>query len=69
LKGEQPCYFVTGADEHGQKIANTAADQGKEPQDICDKVRERLYIVVVNVMDLAPFAYFLPILFCSMDST
>jgi leucyl-tRNA synthetase len=38
LKGEQPCYFVTGADEHGQKIANTAESEGKEPQDICDKV-------------------------------
>jgi methionyl-tRNA synthetase len=39
LKGDEPCYFVTGADEHGQKIANTAADQGKQPQEICDKVR------------------------------
>ena len=38
LKGTQPAYFVTGADEHGQKIANTAADQGKEPIDICNKV-------------------------------
>eukprot|EP00934_Nitzschia_sp_Nitz4_P008399 Nitzschia sp. Nitz4//scaffold203_size38902//33863//36338//NITZ4_007667-RA/size38902-augustus-gene-0.45-mRNA-1//1//CDS//3329541445//8389//frame0 len=37
LKGDQPAYFVTGADEHGQKIANTAADQGKEPIEICDK--------------------------------
>lgn len=39
LKGDQPCYFVTGADEHGQKIANTAEAKGKEPQEICDKVR------------------------------
>ena len=38
LKGIQPTYFVTGADEHGQKIANTAADQGKEPIDICNTV-------------------------------
>jgi len=37
LKGDRPCYFVTGADEHGQKIAAAAADQGKEPQEICDK--------------------------------
>eukprot|EP00339_Tiarina_fusa_P009146 CAMPEP_0117074326 /NCGR_PEP_ID=MMETSP0472-20121206/52359_1 /TAXON_ID=693140 ORGANISM="Tiarina fusus, Strain LIS" /NCGR_SAMPLE_ID=MMETSP0472 /ASSEMBLY_ACC=CAM_ASM_000603 /LENGTH=783 /DNA_ID=CAMNT_0004799289 /DNA_START=109 /DNA_END=2460 /DNA_ORIENTATION=- len=36
-KGESPVYFVTGSDEHGQKIANTAADQGKEPIDICNK--------------------------------
>jgi methionyl-tRNA synthetase len=35
---DQAAYFVTGADEHGQKIANTAADEGKEPIEICDKV-------------------------------
>lgn len=39
LKGTHPAYFVTGADEHGQKIANTAADLGMEPLDICNKVR------------------------------
>jgi methionyl-tRNA synthetase len=33
----RPTYFVTGADEHGQKIAHTAADLGQEPIDICDK--------------------------------
>ena len=38
LKGDRPCYFVTGSDEHGQKIAETAAKDGKTPQDICDKV-------------------------------
>jgi len=37
LKGAGPVYFLTGADEHGQKIANTAADQGKQPIEICDK--------------------------------
>jgi len=30
-------YFVTGADEHGQKIAEAAAKQGKDPVEICDK--------------------------------
>jgi methionyl-tRNA synthetase len=39
LKGDKPTYFVTGSDEHGQKIANTAAEEGKEPIDICNKVR------------------------------
>ena len=29
-------YFLTGTDEHGQKIAQTAADRGKEPIDICN---------------------------------
>jgi len=37
LKGDRPCYFVTGADEHGQKIAATAEKEGKAPQEICDK--------------------------------
>mmetsp|Transcript_46896 Transcript_46896/g.114386 ORF Transcript_46896/g.114386 Transcript_46896/m.114386 type:complete len:780 (+) Transcript_46896:83-2422(+) len=37
LKGDRPCYFVTGSDEHGQKIAETAAKDGKTPQEICDK--------------------------------
>lgn len=37
LLGDKPTYFVTGADEHGQKIANTAADQGKKPIDICNQ--------------------------------
>lgn len=46
LKGTHPVYFVTGADEHGQKIANTAADQGKAPIEICNQVRERNKIVV-----------------------
>ncbi|PFH32122.1 methionyl-tRNA synthetase [Besnoitia besnoiti] len=29
-------YFLTGTDEHGQKIANTAERLGKTPQEICD---------------------------------
>jgi methionyl-tRNA synthetase len=29
-------YFVTGADEHGEKIAKTAEKEGKEPIDICN---------------------------------
>jgi len=30
-------YFVTGSDEHGEKIAKTAEKEGKEPIEICDK--------------------------------
>jgi hypothetical protein len=55
LKGDGPCYFVTGSDEHGQKIAETATKDGdKAPQDICDKVsrlcdkwRDAIVVVVV----------------------
>ena len=37
-------YFVTGADEHGEKIAKTAEKEGKEPIDICNKVCFCLYV-------------------------
>lgn len=30
--------FCTGSDEHGQKIANVAEAEGKQPIEICDKV-------------------------------
>ena len=30
--------FVTGMDEHGQKVADTAADKGMTPQDWCDSM-------------------------------
>jgi methionyl-tRNA synthetase len=30
-------YFVTGSDEHGQKIAGQAASEGQAPIDICNK--------------------------------
>ncbi len=37
--GIDQTYFVTGADEHGQKIANTAADRDPpvKPIELCDK--------------------------------
>ncbi len=37
--GEAQTHFVTGSDEHGQKIANTAADQTPPvpPIDLCNK--------------------------------
>lgn len=37
LLGTEKVYFVTGADEHGQKIANAAAEQGVEPIELCNK--------------------------------
>jgi len=32
--------FLTGTDEHGQKIAKTARDQGIDPQALCDRVSQ-----------------------------
>ena len=36
--GNGGAYFVTGADEHGEKIAKTAEREGKAPIEICDTV-------------------------------
>ena len=40
--GSENAYFVTGADEHGQKIANTAEADGKQPIEICNKVNKKI---------------------------
>jgi len=32
------CYFLTGTDEHGQKIATSAREKGTSPQELCDEV-------------------------------
>ncbi|MDR3143361.1 MAG: methionine--tRNA ligase [Puniceicoccales bacterium] len=34
----QPVYFLTGLDEHGQKVQQTAEKEGIEPQQLCDRV-------------------------------
>ena len=31
-------YFVTGTDEHGQKVAKSAADAGLGPKTYCDEI-------------------------------
>src|SRR3954468_24998532 len=31
-------FFLTGLDEHGQKIQQTAAAEGKQPQAYCDEL-------------------------------
>jgi len=32
----QEVFFLTGLDEHGQKVQQVALSQGKSPQDYCD---------------------------------
>jgi methionyl-tRNA synthetase len=39
LEGEE-CYFLTGLDEHGQKVAETAQRQSITPQALCGRVAE-----------------------------
>lgn len=36
-----PAFFLTGTDEHGQKVANAAAEHGKTPQAWCDELVPR----------------------------
>jgi methionyl-tRNA synthetase len=36
-----PAFFLTGTDEHGQKVANAAAQAGKTPQQWCDDLVPR----------------------------
>lgn len=33
--------FLTGTDEHGQKVAKTAEAEGMEPKDFCDKIAQK----------------------------
>lgn len=33
-----PCHFLTGLDEHGQKVQETAERRGLAPQELCDSV-------------------------------
>ncbi len=35
-----PVYFLTGLDEHGQKVQQTAEGKGMKPQDLCDGIAE-----------------------------
>ncbi len=36
-----PARFLTGTDEHGQKVADAAARAGKTPQEWCDELVPR----------------------------
>ena len=40
LKGEE-VYFLTGVDQHGQKVQQSAAKQGMEPQEFVDGITEK----------------------------
>ena len=42
--------FVTGMDEHGQKVADTAASKGMTPQDWCDSMEPALRIPILFVL-------------------
>src|SRR5579863_7330842 len=37
----QEVFFLTGVDEHGQKVQQAAQAQGKTPQEYCDELAEK----------------------------
>lgn len=43
LKGKE-VFFLTGTDEHGQKIQQAAEAQGKEPKQFCDEIAEQFKV-------------------------
>ncbi|MDR2677109.1 MAG: methionine--tRNA ligase [Puniceicoccales bacterium] len=49
LEGEE-CYFLTGLDEHGQKVAETAQKQSISPKTLCDGVAEKFKGLCVRLM-------------------
>jgi len=40
LSGGEDVFFLTGLDEHGQKVKQAAQDQGMQPQAWCDRLAE-----------------------------
>ena len=41
--------FITGVDEHGQKIERTAKDLNINPQEHCDNISEKLLICFAHI--------------------
>ena len=42
-KSERQVYFLTGTDEHGQKIEKTAFQKGMTPKEMCDQNSRKFY--------------------------
>lgn len=48
----RPVYFLTGLDEHGQKVQQTAEKQGTSPQSLCDHVATD-FIQLCKTLDIS----------------
>ncbi len=46
-------HFLTGTDEHGQKVEKAAREAGMEPRAFCDSVSQR-FRELIEVMDFSP---------------
>src|SRR5487761_2208865 len=51
-RGER-VWFLTGTDEHGTKVARTAAAAGVTPQEWCDRLVETAWRPVLDTIDAA----------------
>ncbi|MDB6036442.1 MAG: methionyl-tRNA synthetase [Verrucomicrobiales bacterium] len=47
----EPCFFLTGLDEHGQKVQQAATAEGKSPQAYCDELAES-WIALTKTLQL-----------------
>ncbi len=45
-------YFLTGTDEHGQKVEKSARDAGMDPQEFCDKIAAE-FEAMSKILDLS----------------
>ncbi len=46
-------WFLTGTDEHGQKVMRTAEAHGMDPQEWCDRLVETAWKPVLDVIDVS----------------
>jgi methionyl-tRNA synthetase len=47
----EPCFFLTGLDEHGQKVQQAALAEGKTPQAYCDDLAQS-WLALANTLQL-----------------
>jgi methionyl-tRNA synthetase len=50
---QEPVWFLTGTDEHGQKVLRTAEANGVSPQDWADRLVEQSWKPVLGTIDAA----------------
>src|SRR4051794_23780098 len=48
---QENVWFLTGTDEHGEKVMRTAQENGVTPQQWADKLVEEAWIPVLDVLD------------------
>ncbi|MQA02987.1 MAG: methionine--tRNA ligase [Streptosporangiales bacterium] len=49
----EPVHFLTGTDEHGQKVMRTAEANGVAPKEWCDRLVESEWKPVLEVLDIS----------------